>query len=113
MPITRTIFNEEHELFKNVVKDFYQKEVVPYHEQWENDGQVSREVWLKAGEAGFLCTGMPTEYGGSGLDFTYSTILMEEIVRLGCSGPGFCLHSDIVAPYIALRNRRAKKIMAA
>lgn len=100
MPIPRTLFTEEHDLFRGVVKDFYQKEIVPYHDQWEKDQQISRGAWLKAGEAGFLCTGIPQEYGGAGLDFRYSAILMEEIVKTGCSGPGFALHSDIVAPYI-------------
>lgn len=100
MPIPRTLFTEEHELFRGAVKDFYQKEIVPYHDQWENDQQISREAWLKAGESGFLCTNMPEEYGGAGMDFRYSVILMEEIVKTGCSGPGFALHSDIAAPYI-------------
>ncbi len=100
MPIPRTLFNEEHHLFRGVVKDFYQKEIVPYHDQWEKDQQISREAWLKAGESGFLCTGIPPEYGGSGMDFLYSVILAEELVKTGCSGPGYGLHSDIAAPYI-------------
>lgn len=100
MPIPRTLFTEEHQLFRQTVKDFYLKEIVPYHEQWEKDQQISREAWQKTGAAGFLCTGIPEEYGGAGLDFRYSAILIEEIIRLGCSGPGFALHSDIVAPYI-------------
>lgn len=98
--IERTIFNEEHELFQQSVNKFFEKEIVPNHDQWEIDGHVSREVWLKAGELGLLCTGTAEEYGGSGVDFTYSTIMMEELARTGCSGPGFALHSDIVAPYI-------------
>lgn len=100
MPIPRTLYTEEHELFRSAVKDFYQKEIVPHHEKWEEQQQISREAWLKAGEAGFLCTGIPQEYGGAGMDFRYSAILIEEIVKTGCSGPGFALHSDIVAPYI-------------
>jgi acyl-CoA dehydrogenase len=98
--IQRTLFTEEHTLFKNAVRDFFQKEIVPFHDQWEQDGQVSREAWLKTGEAGFLCTSMPVEYGGSDSDFIYSAILMEELAKTGCNGPGFSLHSDIVAPYI-------------
>lgn len=100
MAIPRTLFSEEHDLFRGVVKDFYNKEIVPFHDQWEKDQQVSREAWLKAGQSGFLCPGIPVEYGGSGLDFLYSVILAEELVKTGCSGPGFGLHSDIVAPYI-------------
>ncbi|TAL59146.1 MAG: acyl-CoA dehydrogenase [Bacteroidetes bacterium] len=98
--IQRTLFTEEHLLFKNAVKDFFRKEIVPFHDQWEQDGQISREAWLKTGKAGFLCMTMPLEYGGSGSDFLYSAILMEELSKTGCTGPGFSLHSDIVAPYI-------------
>lgn len=98
--IPRTLFKEEHKLFRSAVCDFFQKEIVPFHAQWEEDGHISRGAWLKAGEAGFLCTAMPEKYGGSNSDFLYSTILMEELTKTGCSGPGFVLHSDIVAPYI-------------
>lgn len=98
--IPRTLFTEEHELFRNAVRDFFQKEIVPFHDQWEEDGHISREAWLKTGETGFLCTAMPVEYGGSNSDFLFSAILMEELSKTGCSGPGFALHSDIVAPYI-------------
>ncbi len=98
--IQRTLFTEEHEMLRDAVKDFFQKEVVPFHDQWEQDGQVSREVWLKAGEMGILCPGTPVEYGGPGLDFLYSAVIIEELSKTGCTGPGFFLHSDIVAPYI-------------
>ena len=98
--IPRTLFTEEHEMLRAAVKDFFQKEVVPFHDQWELDGQVSREVWLKAGEMGILCPNTPEEYGGPGLDFLYSTVIIEELAKTGCTGPGFFLHSDICAPYI-------------
>lgn len=107
--IKRTLFSEEHELTRQSVREFYQKEIVPYHEQWEKDGHISREAWLKAGEAGFLCTGMPEKYGGSGLDFIYSAILLEELSKTGCTGPGFGIHSDIVAPYILQQGTDAQK----
>ena len=96
----RTLFSEEHEIFRESVAKFVEKEVVPYHDQWEKDGQVSREVWLKAGKAGLLCASMPEEYGGSGTDFLFSTICLEELAKVGATGPGFHLHSEIVAPYI-------------
>jgi len=83
--------------------------VAPYHAQWEKDGQVSRELWRKAGAAGFLCTGMPVEYGGAGGDFLYAAILSEEFARRMFSGPGFRLHSDIVAPYILHYGGEAQK----
>jgi alkylation response protein AidB-like acyl-CoA dehydrogenase len=98
--IPRNLFNEEHEMFRNAVRDFFQKEIVPFHDKWEEEGQISREAWLKAGEMGILCPCAPEEYGGTGTDFLYSTIIIEELSKTGCTGPGYFLHSDIVAPYI-------------
>jgi len=99
-PIPRTIFEEEHDIFRDAVRRFCEEEIIPYHAQWEKEGQISREAWLKAGAMGFLCSSMPEEYGGAGADRRYSIILMEELARAGASGPGFSLHSEIVAPYI-------------
>ena len=96
----RTVFNEEHEMFRASVRRFVEIEIVPYHDQWEKDGRVSRAAWLKAGEAGLLCPALPEEYGGAGADFLFSMVVMEELARVGAMGPGFCLHSDIVAPYL-------------
>jgi len=98
--IERTIFSEEHELFRDSVKRFVEKEIAPHHAQWEKDGQVSREVWLAAGEQGFLGCSVPEEYGGPGADFLYTTVLLEELAGAGFTGPGFHLHSEIVIPYI-------------
>ena len=98
--IARTIFNEELDLFRKAVRDFFAKEIIPHHDQWEEQGHISREAWLKNGEQGFLLTEVPEEFGGAGVDFRFSAILMEELAHSGCSGPGFALHSDIVAPYI-------------
>ncbi len=98
--IPRTIFNEEHSQFRDAARRFFEREIAPHHAQWEEDGIVPRSAWRKAGEAGFLCATMPEEYGGSGADRLYSTILMEEQGYIGATGPGFSLHSDIVAPYI-------------
>ncbi|THD71774.1 acyl-CoA dehydrogenase [Thalassobius vesicularis] len=96
----RTLFNEEHDMFREMVRRFVEKEISPYHAEWEKDGRVSREAWRKAGENGLLCAAMPEEYGGAGADFVFSMIVMEELARAGAMGPGFSLHSDIVAPYI-------------
>ena len=98
--IPRTLFDADLEGFRDSVRKFLEQEAVPYHEQWEKDGQVSREVWAKAGELGFLCPTMPEQYGGVGADFRYSAVIMEELARAGLSGIGWGLHSDIVAPYI-------------
>lgn len=88
-------------MFRESVRRFVEKEAVPYHKQWEKDGIVPREFWLKAGEQGYLCIDVPEEYGGGGVrDFRYTTILTEEFTRVNCTGPGFSLHSDVAAPYI-------------
>ncbi len=100
MSIPRTLFTSEHDMFRDAVRRFVDREVAPYHEQWEKDGVVSRELWQKAGAAGFLCPTIPTEYGGPGGDFLHSTIIIEELARRVLSGPGFRLHSDIAGPYI-------------
>lgn len=98
--LPRPMFTEEHELFREQVRRFAEKEIVPHHDQWEKDGIVSREVWAAAGEAGLLCCTVPEEYGGAGGDFLHSTIVIEELAKVGASGPAFHLHSDIVVPYI-------------
>ncbi len=100
MTIPRTVFNEEHDAFRASVRAFLDKEVAPHHAQWEKDGAVSRDVWLKAGAAGLLLANVPEEYGGGGADFAMSAVVMEELNRAGFTGPGFGLHSDIIAPYI-------------
>ncbi|NJN54461.1 MAG: acyl-CoA dehydrogenase [Anaerolineae bacterium] len=97
----RTLFNEEHLMFREAVRRFVEKEVTPYHEQWEKEGIVPRSLWLKAGEMGFLATAVPEAYGGLGLDdFRFNVVLVEELTRAGASGVGFGLHNDIVLPYI-------------
>ena len=109
MPDAPSILDQEHEDFRRTVRAFMEKEVVPFHDEWEKDGQVSREVWTKAGEAGLLCSHIPEEYGGMAADFLYSTVVIEEIGRLGLTGIGFSLHSDIVAPYILHYGSEAQK----
>ena len=98
--IERTLFSEDHEMFRESFRRFVQKEIVPFHAAWEDQGYVDRAVWTKAGENGFLCTSMPTRYGGAEADKLYSVIMMEEIARENANGVGFGLHSEIVAPYI-------------
>lgn len=98
--IPRTVFNEEHEQFRDSVRKFFETQAVPYYAQWEKDGQIDRKLWLKAGEQGFLAPTIPREYGGVGVDYRYNAIVNEEIARLGMTGIGFGLHSDIAVPYI-------------
>lgn len=96
----RTVFNDDHELFREQVRRFVAAEITPNHAQWEKDGRVDRQAWRKAGENGLLCAAMPEAYGGAGADFLFSMVVMEELAAVGAMGPGFSLHSDIVAPYI-------------
>ncbi|MER6004374.1 acyl-CoA dehydrogenase family protein [Nonomuraea sp. NPDC051941] len=97
----RDLFDEEHLLFRETVREFMAREVVPHHAQWEKDGIVPREVWKKAGELGMFGFSVPEEYGGAGVtDFRYNAVIVEEILRNGASGLGFSLHNDVMAPYL-------------
>ena len=97
-----SIYDQEHEDFRRTARAFLEREVVPHHEQWEKDGQVSREVWTKAGAQGLLCFDVAEEYGGMGAkDFRYNMVLTEEISKVGASGLGFPVHTDIIVPYIS------------
>ncbi|MEM7543754.1 MAG: acyl-CoA dehydrogenase family protein, partial [Pseudomonadota bacterium] len=107
--IPRTVFQEEHEIFRQSVRRFVEQEIVPYHDQWEQDGMVSREVWRAAGENGLLCTFVPEEYGGPGGDFLHTAVVSEELARVDATGPAFGLHSGIVAPYILHHGSEAQK----
>lgn len=97
---TRDIFDSDHDMFREMARKFWQDEVVPFHAEWEKAGEVPRELWTKAGELGLLSTMVPEEYGGLGLDCKNAAIMWEEQSYCGCTGPGFAMHSDIVAPYI-------------
>jgi alkylation response protein AidB-like acyl-CoA dehydrogenase len=107
--IPRTLFEPEHEQFRDSVRRFLEAEVAPYHAQWEKAGQVDRKVWLKAGELGMLCPNVPEAYGGVGAGYLYHAIVDEEMSRLGLSGPAFSLHSNIVVPYIINHGSEAQK----
>jgi alkylation response protein AidB-like acyl-CoA dehydrogenase len=98
--IERTLFQPEHDMWRATVRHFVEKEIVPFHAQWEKDGIVPRELWLKAGSEGLLCCTVPEEYGGLGLDYLFDVVVFEELWRVGASGPGFLIHADLVATYI-------------
>ncbi|MFA6412552.1 MAG: acyl-CoA dehydrogenase family protein [Syntrophales bacterium] len=93
-------YSEEHRIFRNSIRKYLEKEVIPHVEEWEEAGIVPRSAWKGMGEQGFLCMGVPEEYGGLGVDFLYSVIAIEEMVRTNHSGLAASLHSDIVVPYI-------------
>lgn len=105
----RTIFDAEHEVFREQVRRFVEREVTPHLSKWEEAGQVSRSLWRKAGEAGFLCTSLSSDYGGGGGDRLHSVIVTEELAAAGAFGPGFSMHSDIVAPYIECHGTEDQK----
>jgi len=105
----RELFTEEHDMFRETARRFFEREVVPHHRDWEKAGVAPRSVWRKAGEAGLLCVALPEAYGGVGADRIASAVLIEEQARLGLSGPGFSTHSDIVAPYILNYGTEAQK----
>ena len=108
--IERKIYaSEEHKMMQKMIQEFISHEIVDQVEEWEKKGMVSREIWKRAGELGLLCLDMPEKYGGAGLDFTYNALLIEEFAKKGISGPGFSLHSDIVAPYILKYGTEAQK----
>ena len=107
--IERTLYSPDHEAFRDSFRRFIDKEIAPFHADWEEQGYVDRAVWNKAGDNGFLCMSMPEAYGGSGTDRLYSVIQMEELGRVGYSGIGYTLHNEIVAPYIERYGTEAQK----
>ena len=102
MGYDRPILEAEHESFRSTVRSFIEKEVTPFHDQWEKDGVVPRDLWTKAGAQGLLCFDVAEEYGGPGVtDFRYNMVMAEELTRAGVNGPGFLVHTDIIVPYIS------------
>lgn len=107
----RTLFEPEHELFRESYQKFLAQHVAPNHEKWEVQNIVDRDVWVEAGKQGFLGTAVPEEFGGGGVkDFRYNAIITEETTKGGFSGIGFTLHNDVVAPYLLeLSNEEQKQ----
>ena len=99
--LKRDIFTEEHDLYRAAAREFFEKEVAPFHDEWETAGAVPRDLWEKAGAQGHLAHTVAEEYGGPGVaDFRFPAIVTEEQSRVLASGPGFGVHSDIVVPYL-------------
>ena len=97
----RDVYSSEHELFRTNVRRFFRTELEPNIDQWEEDGLIPRDFWLKAGEQGFLCCGMPEKYGGPGADFFYNAVFSEEVgFALGGASVGFSVQADIVSYYL-------------
>ncbi len=98
----RTLFDDTHEDFRASFRRFLEREVVPHHEQWEQDGIVPRELFTRAGTHGFLAMAVPERYGGAGVaDFRFNLVIGEECQRAGVGsfGLGITLHNDICLPY--------------
>ncbi len=97
----RTIFDDDHELYRRAVREFIAVEITPYHDEWEQAGVVGRNAWEAAGAGGHLCHSVPEKYGGAGVgDFRFPVVLMEELAEVLASGPGFLVHSEMAVPYI-------------
>jgi acyl-CoA dehydrogenase len=105
----RPVFREDHEQFREQARRFIEREIVPHLHAWEAEGIVPKSIWLKAGEAGLLCSTVPEEYGGAGGDFGHSAVMIEELARVNATAVGFTTHSEIVAPYIVAYGTEAQK----
>ena len=95
----RSAYNEDHEMFRDSVRKFFDRALYPNLDRWEEDGIVDRDFWKACGEAGVLCPQVPEEYGGLGLDYGYNAVVGEELSYAGSSA-GITLQSDITVDYI-------------
>ena len=107
--LPRTLFSPDHEMFRASVQAFLEAEVVPHYADWEDAGYTPRDIWLRAGEMGLLGTGIPEEYGGSGGDFLWDAIVIEELGRYGLAAPAWDMHGHIIAPIIAAHGTEEQK----
>ncbi len=108
-PLPRTLFSAEHEAFRDQARRFCAQAIAPQHAAWEDAHCVPRSAWRQAGEHGLLCCWVPEADGGPGGDLLFDLILCEELGRIGATGPGFSLHSVIVAPYLVHHGRASLK----
>ncbi|MGG1677179.1 acyl-CoA dehydrogenase family protein [Neobacillus sp. NRS-1170] len=99
----------EHNIFRDSLRKFLNKEALPHFEQWEKEGLVPREFWRKMGDNGFLCSWVDEKYGGLSTDFLYSAILAEELERIGTGLCGISLHDGIVVPYLSTYGSEEQK----
>ena len=107
--IPRTIYAEEHEIFRASVARFLKEEVLPEYESWEDAGRTPREIWQRAGEVGILGTSTPEAYGGMGGDFLFDAIVIEELGRHGVAAPAWDMHAYIIAPFLQHFGSEAQK----
>ncbi|MBA4541490.1 acyl-CoA dehydrogenase family protein [Thermoactinomyces daqus] len=100
---------EDHQLFRQSLRKFLQKEAAPFYDQWEKNREIPRSFWRKMGNQGYLCPGLEEQYGGSGVDWGYSVVINEELERIGSGLVGIGLHNDIVVPYIVAYGTEEQK----
>ncbi len=96
----RTVFEEDHQLFREAFRKFVKQEILPHYGSWQDQGFVPRELWKKAGKQGFLCPSADEKYGGVAADFLFSVIISEELYYLAVPSVFIPLHNDICFPYI-------------
>jgi alkylation response protein AidB-like acyl-CoA dehydrogenase len=98
----RTLYEPDHDAFRETVRTFVAKQIAPHHAEWEAAGIVPRDLYTAAGAQGLLGMAVPEEFGGGGQpDFRFNAILGEEVVAAGVagSGNGLCLQNDVCLPY--------------
>ncbi|TAI46715.1 acyl-CoA dehydrogenase family protein [Flagellimonas allohymeniacidonis] len=100
-----TYFNEEHRLFRESLRDFLQKEVVPHVDDWEQTGVIDRSIWNKFGEMGYFGLAYPEAYGGLELDFFYTVILLEELQKVNSGGFAAAIWAHV---YLAMTHLNAE-----
>ncbi len=99
----RPFFDEEHDLFRTGFRSFVEREIVPFHDEWERAGRIDKAMFRSAGASGFLGYSIPVELGGGGVeDFRFSVVVVEELTAAGVLGSGLAitLHNDVVLPYL-------------
>jgi alkylation response protein AidB-like acyl-CoA dehydrogenase len=100
--VRRTLYSQEHELFRQAFRAFVETEILPHYEKWERQGKVDRTLFRAAGEHGFIGMSIPDEYGGGDVrDFRFNAIMAEEYARAGVgpAGAAIGLETDIIIPY--------------
>ena len=106
----RTVYEPEHEQFREVVREFLAREVAPHARAWEKAGIVDREVYRAAGKHGVIGFNVPEEFGGGGVDdFRFNAVVTEELARAGPGTPAFSLHNDVIAPYFTSLTTSAQR----
>ncbi|MDI3406947.1 acyl-CoA dehydrogenase family protein [Streptomyces cavernicola] len=96
----RTVFNEDHEAFRATLRDFIEKEVVPVHHEWEEQGHPPRDFYRRLGELGVLGIQVPEEFGGAGeSSFKFAAVVSEESARAGVSLGNQSVHTNLILPY--------------